>query len=181
MTWLRLDDGFAAHPKVAHLSPHAFKLHVSALCYCAQFLTDGFVPTARPGLLMEGYRPAQVTELVDAGLWEPAEGGYWLHDYLKYNPSREKVEAEREAARNRQLKHRRNGVTNAVTDGVTNGVSHGSPRHTTPSRPDPLTPLPPLEHRPGTGKLTGLPDMPDRDDELNRTQIDALRRKRSRL
>lgn len=36
-------------------------------------------------------------QLVAAGLWEPMEGGWQIHDYLDYNPSRDQVLEEREA------------------------------------------------------------------------------------
>src|SRR5690606_5177208 len=32
--------------------------------------------------------------LVKVGLWEPAEGGFQIHDYLDYNPSADDVRAE---------------------------------------------------------------------------------------
>lgn len=38
---------------------------------------------------------ATVQELVDAGLWRRVSGGYQIHDYLVYNPSREEVHRKR--------------------------------------------------------------------------------------
>ena len=45
MSWTKLDDLFPGHPKVITLSDSAFRLHVTALCYCASQLTDGFIPS----------------------------------------------------------------------------------------------------------------------------------------
>lgn len=38
---------------------------------------------------------AVAEDLVDIGLWEKVNGGYQIHDFLDYNPSRAQVEAER--------------------------------------------------------------------------------------
>jgi hypothetical protein len=61
------------------------------------------------------------SELVSVGLWHRADGrrgackcipdrkrrgGFWIHDYLKYNPSRELVLKERAAARERMSRQR---------------------------------------------------------------------------
>lgn len=37
------------------------------------------------------------TDLVRAGMWEPADGGWIIHDYLEYNPARQDVLARRAA------------------------------------------------------------------------------------
>jgi hypothetical protein len=73
-------------------------------------------------------------------LWREVPDGYEVHDFLDYNPSKEKVDAERAAAAERQrrgrerqrLSRRDSRVTHAhVTDGVTEGVT------VVPTRPDP--------------------------------------------
>jgi len=108
MTWARLDDQFYNHPKVAKLGDMllpAVGLHALALCYCNAYLTDGFIPkdqiprlTGDVTLLLPGGTPwVLVNDLLDAGLWEKAEGGYQIHDFLDYNPSRVEVLKEREA------------------------------------------------------------------------------------
>jgi len=92
VTWVRLDEGFATHPKVFGLSDQAFRVHVQALCYCGQHLTNGFVPA--------GLAPVAVTkELVAHGLWSPMKDGFEVHDYLAYNPSREQVLSTRDSKR----------------------------------------------------------------------------------
>jgi hypothetical protein len=93
-------------------------MHVAALCYCNQYLTDGFVPRAvAVGLLdLSGIGMRQwmgeltgggedatwqmvVEDLVTAGLWEPDEGGWRIHDYHDYQPSREHIMKLRETRR----------------------------------------------------------------------------------
>lgn len=105
MSWVRIDDGFATHPKIAELSDRAFRAHVEALCYCAQHLTDGKVP----GALARSLGKRSVDELTGGGLWEQNGVGYVIHGYLDYNPSREQVEDERRKARERRANAGRNG------------------------------------------------------------------------
>lgn len=153
MPWVRLDDGFDDHPKILDLSDQAYRLHVGALCFCARTLTDGFVSTGALRRLVNG---GHVSELVDAGLWEPdGEEGWWIHDFLDYNQSAQQVLEEREKARERQRRARENrrskpdqdpppdpghterhAVTPDVTAEVTHGGTHGVSSRA-PSRPVP--------------------------------------------
>lgn len=130
MTWLKIDDRFAEHPKVIGLSANAFRLHVAALCRCAAHLTDGRVSERDVRVLMPicgvPTWKRYVNELVSAGLWRPEAHGWSINDYLDYNPSSVKVKEQRIANARRQKNHRRNGVTNSVTNAVSNA---------TPSRP----------------------------------------------
>lgn len=96
MTWARLDDSFPEHPKVIGLSDAAFRLHVVALCYCARNMTDGAISSAA-GRFM-GAKAKIVRELVDGRLWDVAEDGWIIHDYLAYNPSRERTLSRRASA-----------------------------------------------------------------------------------
>ena len=92
MGWVKLDDGFPAHPKVVGLSDAAVRAHLEALCYAAKYETDGMVPD-----VVAANGPVRA-ELMASGLWEngPASA-IIIHDYLVYNPSR----SEREQNRNR--------------------------------------------------------------------------------
>lgn len=98
MGWLRLDDAFGDHPKVIGLSDRAFRAHVMGLLYCARHLTDGVVPRAAAP------KAAAVRELERAGLWTSTRGGGWLiHDYLDFNPSKADVLADREERREQRV------------------------------------------------------------------------------
>lgn len=149
MPWVRLDDGFDDHPKILDLSDQAYRLHVGALCFCARTLTDGFVSEGALRRLVNG---GHVSELVDAGLWEAGDGGWWIHDFLDYNQSAEQVLEEREKARERQRRARENrrsrdqeppptdtshtarhAVTPDVTETVTHAVSSRAPSRPVPS------------------------------------------------
>lgn len=107
MPWAKFDDGCSDNLKTLTVWAHgpgplgaaAFGLDCRAIIYCARHLTDGFF--ARP--VLDSWfpdraddTPAQlVTILEEARRWEPVDGGWQIHDFLEYNPSREDVEAER--------------------------------------------------------------------------------------
>jgi hypothetical protein len=119
MTWVRLDDSMIEHPKVAALSDAALRTHLGGLCYCGRVMSDGFIPQrigagiAPPEILAELERP-QVPNR--APLWEKTTGGWLIHDYLDYNPSREQIEGERASRRERGKKGadaRWHGTSNA--------------------------------------------------------------------
>lgn len=149
MTWFKVDDAFHCHPKILEVGNEGAGFYVRCGSYCAQHLTNGFVP-AGIALLYGSHK--LVKALVVARLWRPVDGGWQIHDYLHYNPSRAQVEAEREAAAQRQKKARErraeersttNGhaVSHSDSHAVTHAVSHGpvtQPRPD-PTRPDPLS------------------------------------------
>ena len=125
MSWLKLDDGFDEHPKLNACRDYDLALStiVQLLCYAARNLTDGEIP-ARVIARMDA---ETVAELVRVGLLDRGEWGtYAIHDYLEYNPSREKVRADRAATAARVARHR-NGTSNGVTGDVTDGVSTITP------------------------------------------------------
>jgi hypothetical protein len=144
--WVRIDDGFYMHPKVVGLSPAAIGLHLCGLCYAADNLTDGHVPKAAIGRLTSAKTVGKMLgELEAAGMWID-EGKSWrIHDYLKYQPSRAQVLAEREKAAERQRKARDRAAEKRAAQGADNvtslsrrdeGVSHGTVT-VPPTRPDP--------------------------------------------
>ena len=101
MPWANLDDQFPKHPKIVGLSDAAFRLHVSGICYCAQYSTDGLVQADAVRLLVPRYKPRSLEELIERGLWIPLLDGkaFEIHDYLQWNRSRDEVETERERLR----------------------------------------------------------------------------------
>ena len=102
MTWLKLDDKFCGHPKIAALSDAVFRFHVTAMNYCAEYETDGFVSEA---VLRSKFDPrsirSRIKVLVEtpssggAALWQECDGGWRINDFLDFNPSRENLERER--------------------------------------------------------------------------------------
>jgi hypothetical protein len=100
-----LDDRFLQNRKVMEAGLQARMLYIASLCHCAGELTDGFIPTVAVAKMasqadVRGAGRA-AARLVAVGLWEQAPGGFRVHDYLEYNPSRADVLAERSASRER--------------------------------------------------------------------------------
>ena len=105
MVWVRLDDRFPEDPAVVNLSDAAFRVYVTALCYCGRNETDGaFSFKAIPGFT----KPAK-DELFASGLWQPAGVGQAsVRNFLKYNPGKELLGARRQEAAERMRRVRAN-------------------------------------------------------------------------
>jgi len=74
MPWARFDDRFPSNRKIRKLSDRAFRLYVSAICWSAENLTDGFIPEGDLRLVADVRGPKTVAaELVAAGLWDRHE------------------------------------------------------------------------------------------------------------
>jgi hypothetical protein len=118
MTWSKLDDGFLSNPKILALGIPARWVYVSSIVYANAHLTDGFVPDAAfPSLALGADDPdgilSELTRILprtEHSLWEPVEGGWMIHDFLDYNPSRKAVEAKREAVTEERSKAGRIGA-----------------------------------------------------------------------
>lgn len=91
MTWVKLDDGFTDHPKVIDLSDRAFRLHITALCYCGRSSPGvGMIPAG--ALKRIGATPPLIAELVGAALWERgADDVLYVHDFSVYNPPIDRI------------------------------------------------------------------------------------------
>lgn len=137
MSWVKIDDQFPDHPKVVAAGPLASWMYVCGLSYCARFLTDGFIPAAQIRRLADVDGATQLAEtLVRVGLWEHAEGGYQVHDYLEYQPSKEKALATKEAraeagakggVKSGESRREANPKQNASTFGSTNAKQNRTP------------------------------------------------------
>lgn len=137
MPWLRIDDRMYANRKVLKTSLADKCLWVWAMDYSADQLTDGVLESWEvqmlAGMLGIDNWLTVAQELVDVQLFEMDERGrYIVHDYLKYNPSREQVLAEREQNAKRQAewqakKREEQPVINSDNNGVSNGVSKPVP------------------------------------------------------
>ena len=128
MPWFRMDDSFHSHPKVIAAGNEAVGLYVRCGTYAAEHLTDGFVD--REVVLLYGSTALAAT-LVRTRLWHRARGGWTIHDYLDYNPSREAVENERKQKAERQrrwLEARKRRTRDA---------SHDASKDNAPPRPAP--------------------------------------------
>jgi hypothetical protein len=108
--WVALDEQFPEHDKVMDLTDRAFRLHVTALCYCARNLTNGFLEPKHVKVVcavVQVARPARfIDELVAADLWIVTDEGYAIKNYLDYNPTKDHVDKKRAEARERMKRLR---------------------------------------------------------------------------
>lgn len=96
MAWTRIDDKFLMNPKVQSAGVHGMALYLAGLIYCNSNLTDGFIPQSilpiLYGMAFQTKKDKMEDRLVDLNLWELVEGGYQIHDFLKFNKSKHEIE-----------------------------------------------------------------------------------------
>jgi len=142
MTWVKLDDQFAGHPRIEEAGPAAAWMFVAGLCHCSTYLTDGKITKAASKRLGNVRKPdEQARRLVSAGLWADCGDYYMVHDYLDYQPSKTKVLAERDAGAERKRKSREaKEAASRVGHGVTSPSVTALSQRPDPTRPDPTRP-----------------------------------------
>ena len=162
MPWFKVDDGFCFHPKALAAGNAALGLWVRAGSWCGANLTGGALPRHMIGTL--GAQKRDAVRLISVGLWCETDDGYQFNDWDVYQPTKEQVEADRKASRERQARYReskRNAVSNAVTEPVSNAVSNAAP-----TRPDP-TVVPNGTTKRGAKRATQMPaDWHPKDEHL---------------
>lgn len=103
-----IDDCLTDHPKFLAAGPVAGWLWLAGLLYARRTLTNGFIPKVKvPSLVLGLKRPYEVASmLVRVQLWDEAVGGYQIHHYDDFNPTREQVRSYQEADRIRKQSKR---------------------------------------------------------------------------
>ena len=153
--WFKVDDKLHSHKKSARAGVEAIGLWTLAGAWCADQLSDGFVPNYVAARIDPNHEE-HAASLVLAGLWVPGEfegdTGWFFHEWAEYQPTREQVESRREENRERQRIHRARvsrddaGRFRSLSQRdapVTNvSVTDGSPRESPVARPDPTRPDP---------------------------------------
>jgi hypothetical protein len=152
MGWVRVDDQFFRHPKARSAGKDGRLLFVTGLAYCTSNLTDGLIHRdALPLVAAEAeVRTAVARRLVEVGLWEEVEGGFQVHDYLDYQPSAEKVRAEKSAA-----KERMRGKRSPERPPPTDRSSPEHPPNFGGSSPSPSHPIPEVPNGTSLGSPNG--------------------------
>jgi hypothetical protein len=142
VTWVRLDDNIFDNPKIVDVSPVARLLHLAGICYSARHLTDGFIggKVIDRVHLHAGSSPKHVAELVAARLWHEEPGGWFINDYLEYNPSKQAVLDQRST---RRAAGRAGGQASAAARAQANGQANSKHAGSTPDPSRPLTPISP--------------------------------------
>lgn len=172
MTWVRIDEGFSEHPKVLAAGADAAWLFVAGLCYCNRNRTNGFIPVAALSRLSVSRKAAGLAAtLVDVNLWETAAGGWDVHDYLHYQPSRADVG---EADARRYTAKAEAGRLGGLASGVarrkhkpSNDEAEGQAKpkqieaRSVPIRPDPSS------SSSSTGSSNGARHVDEDDDRIN--------------
>jgi len=193
MTWVRIDDGFYQHPKVAAAGPLAMAMQVAALCYCNRHLTDGFVPRAVVPTLLNlegiatGLRDHEhfvtgdtatwqdvVRDLIRPGMWEETDGGYRIHDYLDWNLSKAEVLKLREA---RSEAGRKGGQASARASAQADAKQtpqQGLKQNRSKLQPPSPSPSPSPSRAPGSPSEPSAPQGPQSaDSSTTRTSIEG--------
>lgn len=162
MTWFKVDDTLAMNGK-ARAAGKAMALWVMAGSHCSQQLTDGFVASWFVDTFRDGLKDAET--LVACDLWHAVDGGWQFHDWERCNPTRDEVEADRVARRERTARWR------ARRDG-------DASRDTAPTRPDlyksrqgPVDISRPVEK----SVSEVIKDRPPRDEATNVVGLQAAR------
>jgi hypothetical protein len=110
VSWVKIDDRYAHHPKILAAGPLAMALDIAGMCYAAAHETDGRIPTAALALLTPFLTPpkqrAAAAKLVEVGRWETIPGGWQIHDFLAYNPTAADRAAKRDQQADRVRRHR---------------------------------------------------------------------------
>ncbi len=134
MSWVKIDDRIFLHRKF-RCSDAARLMYFAGLAYAAQAESDGVIVTADLPVVAAYARTVDASgtaaELVRIGLWEMVEGGYQIHDYLEYQPSRAHIEAERK--RKREWAASNSGASSA-SNGQSNSATVAASRSRSPSR-----------------------------------------------
>ena len=166
MTWFRVDDNLAFHPKVLAAGNAAMGLWVRAGSWAAQQLTDGYVPDAMITTL-GGARAARALEA--AGLWVRLDDGWGFHDWHERQPLRRTVEAERDREREKKRRQRAAGARAVDTDPDTGRfVSPGDTPRDDPGDSCGESPATrPVPSRPSTHSQSSVESRtgPDLDDD----------------
>lgn len=113
MPWFKVDDTLALHGKVIAAGNAAMGLWVRAGAWSMQTLSDGFVPTQ---VARQLGTKGEAVRLVTAGLWVEKDDGYLFHEWTQRQPSRTKVQSDREANAERLRKWREKRRKEGETD-----------------------------------------------------------------
>ena len=103
MPWFRLDDNFHQHPKVTSAGNAAVGLWVRCGTYSSSYLTDGHIPA---GVARNMGNRREIDALLASRLWVENGDGFWMPDFLDYNPSAEQVRLGRKRDSERKRRGR---------------------------------------------------------------------------
>jgi hypothetical protein len=99
--WARMDNDWQTNLKFVSLrQDRAFKaiaVYWGGIAYSSGHELGGFIPG--PALSIIWATPHDCGQLVAVGLWEPTEGGYYIHDWEQYQPTSDEISERSKRAR----------------------------------------------------------------------------------
>lgn len=113
MPWFKVDDTLAFHAKTVAAGNAAMGLWVRAGAWSMQTLSDGFIPTQ---IARQLGTPSEIRRLVCVELWVAKDDGYEFHEWGQRQPSRAKVQSDREANAERLRRWREQNKKGSETD-----------------------------------------------------------------
>lgn len=137
MPWVRFSDDWYDDTDLIAAGSAALMLWPLLVSWSLRNLQDGFVPAGQIRRLVDwselGVDPEQaIAPLVANGRLQEVAGGYHIVNFLKYQPSREKVLADRDAAKGRAARSR------AAKSGGADGVREPCANAAVPPVPVPV-------------------------------------------
>lgn len=176
MSWVRLDDSFVEHPKIAQLTDREFRIWLTVLCYCGR-QEDPTVDrlTMRS---VRGLTPKFVAKLMALSLLDEGKNSYEIHNWTRYQP-KDKTSAERQARyrsrRDKQAKTPRyTPVTKSVTETVTPDRYSDRDENVTPVPVPVPVPSPPRSSNPPVPVPVPEPHNPEDDITFTPTKPSTL-------
>ena len=110
MSWLRIDDRFASHPKAAQLTDREFRVWMRLLCFCAAYQDPSVDKVALNEV--NGLTSSMVRRFGTLGLIDVVGDSFEIHDWSHFQP-KDLTGADRQARW-----RSRNAVRNAVSNGL---------------------------------------------------------------
>jgi hypothetical protein len=110
LSWLRIDDRMASHPKIAQLTDREFRIWMRLLSFCAAYQDPSVDKVALSEV--NGLSPVIVTRFAALDLLDIAGDSYEIHDWTHFQP-KDLTGADRQARW-----RARNAVRNAISDGL---------------------------------------------------------------
>jgi hypothetical protein len=145
MPWVRLSDDWYDDEDLVNAGPLALLVFPLLISWSLRNLRDGKVPSGQIRRLVDwselGADPEQaIAPLVACGRLQVVDGGYLITNFLKYQPSREKVMADREKDRKRKAATRSGDGPSASDEAPAERPRRVRPEST--RNPDPPDPVP---------------------------------------
>lgn len=104
--WVKFENVMPENIKIERSSDRAFRLWVAGICFASRAKSDGFIPISKVLNLTNSATEKTVAELVNSGLFERVDGGYLVHNYLRYNPSSQRIRELQASSRDSTAKWR---------------------------------------------------------------------------